>query len=151
MHLRVQPDKMAKMVATCIWEDWIFLFDMLVQIYIDQGLEFCNMVLKQFCNAMGINRFMMTPYHPQPNTQVEVFNKTMNVYLRKTFPQASESMVDWQQYIRPLIFSHNMMVHKATLCTPFYIMFNYDPRASLWPNGDIFPEDDDVNDNQVDP
>jgi transposase InsO family protein len=64
VHLRVLLDKMAKMVAMCIWEDWIFLFSMPVQIYTDQGLEFCNTVLKQFCDTMGINHSMTMPYHP---------------------------------------------------------------------------------------
>jgi transposase InsO family protein len=68
----------------CIREDWIFLFGGPAQIYMDQGLEFCNTVVKQLCDAIGINHSMMTPYHPQSNVQAKVCNKAMNVYLRKT-------------------------------------------------------------------
>jgi hypothetical protein len=85
-----------------------------------------------------------------PN-MAKVFNKTMNAYLRKTICQASESTVDWQQYIGPLMFSHNTAVHKAMLCTPFYSMFSYDPRMPLWQGGYIFPEDGDFIDDRVDP
>jgi hypothetical protein len=49
------------------------------------------------------------------------------------------------------MFSHNRVVHKATLCMPFYNMFGYNPRAPLWPDGDIFPEDGDIINDQVDP
>jgi hypothetical protein len=49
------------------------------------------------------------------------------------------------------MFSHNMAVHKGTLTTPFYAMFGYDPRALLWPDRDMFPEDREVEDERVDP
>jgi transposase InsO family protein len=73
--LRVLLDKMAKTIATCIWEDWIFLIGMPAQIYMDQRLEFCNTVLRQLCDDMEINHFITMPYHPQSNVQAEVFNK----------------------------------------------------------------------------
>jgi hypothetical protein len=62
-----------------------------------------------------------------------------------------ESRVAWEQYIKPLMFSHNMAVHKATLTTPFYAMFGYDPCMPLWPEGDMFPEDREVENERVDP
>jgi hypothetical protein len=49
------------------------------------------------------------------------------------------------------MFSHNMAVNKATLCSPFYAMFGYDPRAPLWPDGDMFPGNGNVEDQRADP
>jgi hypothetical protein len=69
MHLKILANKMAITVATCIWEDWIFLFGMPMQIYTDQRLEFCNTVLKQLCDAKGINCSTTMPYHPQSTVQ----------------------------------------------------------------------------------
>jgi transposase InsO family protein len=66
--LRVLLDKMAKTIAACIWEDQIFLYGVLAQIYMEQGLEFSNMALKQLCNSIRINHSITMPYHSQSNT-----------------------------------------------------------------------------------
>jgi hypothetical protein len=48
------------------------------------------------------------------------------------------------------MFRHNMAVHKAMLCAHFYSKFGYDLRVPLWPDGDIFPNGD-VLDDRVNP
>jgi transposase InsO family protein len=123
VRLKVLMDQTVQTVATCIRKDWCFLYGMPKSIYTDQGFEFCNSILRLLCQALGINCSTTTPYHPQSNAQAEVFNKTMNAYLRKVIRQVRESMVAWEQYIWPLIFSHNTAVHKAMLTSPFYAMF----------------------------
>jgi hypothetical protein len=59
--------------------------------------------------------------------------------------------VAWEQYISTLMFSHNTAMHKSTLTTPFFAMFGYDPRVPFWPDGDMFPEDREVEDERADP
>jgi hypothetical protein len=49
------------------------------------------------------------------------------------------------------MFSHNMAVNKATLCSPFYIMFRYDLGTLLWPDGDMFPRNGDMEDHRANP
>jgi hypothetical protein len=49
------------------------------------------------------------------------------------------------------MFSHNTAVHKVMLTTPFYAIFGYNPHAPLWPEGDMFPEDREVEDERADP
>jgi hypothetical protein len=56
----------------------------------------------------------------------------MGEYLRKVLVQAEADTTDWERYIGPLQFSHNTGVHKATMISPFYTMFGYDPKAPMW-------------------
>jgi hypothetical protein len=91
---------------------------------------------------LKVNHMTTTPYHPQTNAQAEVFNKTMTNYLKKVISQAEESSVHWEQYLGPLMISHNTAVHKATMTTPFYTMFGYDPRMPFWPEGELLENEE---------
>jgi len=97
---------------------------------------------------LGVDHKTTTPYHPQCDGQAEIFNRTMQHYLAKVILQAQESTVDWEKYITPLMISHNTAVHKATMTTPHYAMFGYDPRVPLWPDGQVL-DFEDISDNPL--
>ena len=65
--------------------------------------------------------------------------------------QAKEKSMQWEPYIAPLMFSYNTACHRATKESPFLTLFGYDPRAPLWPEGDIFSADFDQEDVRKDP
>jgi hypothetical protein len=48
------------------------------------------------------------------------------------------------------MFNHNTVVYKVTLMTPFMPCFGM-ILGPLWPEGDIFPVDNDVQDLPADP
>ena len=125
-------------VAAAIVNNWIITYGVPEVIFSDQGLEFCNETLDRVCKEFGINRSTTTPYHPRSNAQAEQFNKTMVAYLGKFCKQAEQRTVDWECLIGPLTFWHNTACNKATMTSPFYAMFGYDPNAPLWPEGDVF-------------
>ena len=137
VRLSVLTSKSAEEVANSILQNWIYIYGVPKEIITDQGKEFNNSFAKTLWTGLGINHHTTTPYHPQTNSQAEVFNKTMKAFLIKVRIQAKEDTVHWSKYIGPLMFSHNTAVHKATLTTPFYAMFGYDPRAQEWPEGRV--------------
>jgi len=137
VRLAVVQSKTAEEIARTIVTSWIAIYGVPKVIVTDQGKEFCNDFQRALWNSLGVDHKTTTPYHPQCDGQAEIFNKTMQHYLAKVILQAGESTVDWEKYITPLMISHNTAVHKATMTTPFYAMFGYDPRVPLWPDGQV--------------
>jgi transposase InsO family protein len=135
--------KEASVIAQTILKEWIYVFGVPQVIVSDGGLEFCNKLNNEMFKVLKMNHVTTSPYHPQTNAQAEVFNKTMGHYLRAVVAQHELTSLDWEPYLGPLMFSHNTAVHKATMTTPHYTMFGYDPRAPLWPDQDVLAWDTD--------
>jgi hypothetical protein len=57
-------------------------FDILAQIHADGGKEFVNKLSAELFELLDISHTKMSPAHPQCNTQVEVFNKTVKKFLQ---------------------------------------------------------------------
>jgi hypothetical protein len=145
VRLPCVADKSAATVAAALFQDWFSVYGIPRTIMSDQGKEFCNQLQTGIWKQLAINHQTTTPYHPQTNSQAEVFNKTMAHYLRTAIFQDAghadgQPRPDWQLLLAPLTFSHNTAVHKATRDTPFHTMFGYDPRAPLWLNGNVLDE-----------
>ena len=138
------PNKTAAAVSQALLDDWIFIYGVPASIHSDQGSEFASDMQKTLWDLLKIKHSTTTPYHPQCNGQVEVFNRVMSNYLRKMILQAEEATTEWQQYLGPLMFSHNTAVHKATMTSPFYAMLGYNPRAPLWPDNALLEEEEDT-------
>jgi transposase InsO family protein len=145
VRLAIIPDKTAETVAKIIMNDWIFVYGVPKCIMTDQGLEFCNKLQTQLWEELKVEHKTTTPYHPQCNSQAEVFNKTMGQYLCTSLVEAEKTNVEWELYIGPLSFAHNTAVHKATRQTPFYTMFGHNPRSPLWPEFEVLKDADYVN------
>ena len=131
-NLFLLPDKSAVTVAETLLNKYLMVFGIPDRIVSDQGLEFCNEFQRIIWDGLGINHSVTTPYHPQCNSQAEVFNKTMAWHLKTALLDSEKSSVEWPLYLAPLQFSHNTAVNKATRVTPFYATFGYDPRIPLW-------------------
>ena len=65
--------------------------------------------------------------------------------------QAGKATTDWEEYVAPLMFSHNTAVHRATMVSPFYAMFAYSPRAPIWPGVTLMEEDEEAVPEGLDP
>ena len=142
VRLSILPDKTAASVAKALVEDWVFIYGVPAQIHTDQGGDFKNQLATAVWDKLKVNRTTTTPYHPACNGQAEVFNKTMTNYLKKMILQAGQATTDWEEYVGPLMFSHNTAVHKATMMSPFYCMFGYSPRAPIWPGMPLLEEEE---------
>jgi hypothetical protein len=141
VQLRSIAGKEATTVAQAVMDGWMYTFGVPKMIVSDQGTEFCNELQKAIWTKLQIEHKVTTPYHPQTNSQAEVFNKTLAHYLRTVIQEAEASTLDWEMYLMPLMFSHNTAVHKSTKVSPFYTTFGYDPRVPLWDTGNIFDKD----------
>ncbi len=75
------PNKDMQTMAKAIFELWFCKFGIPAQIHTDGGKEFVNKLITELCKLLNGQHTKMTPYHPQCNSQVEVFNKTVKKYL----------------------------------------------------------------------
>jgi len=75
------PNKDMQTMAKAIFELWFCKFGIPAQIHTDGGKEFVNKLITELCKLLNRQHTKTTPYHPQCNSQVEVFNKTVKKYL----------------------------------------------------------------------
>ena len=129
VELAAIPNKEAGTVAKAIMDMWITRYSTPAEIVTDGGKEFANQLLDRLCLELGILHKQTSPYHPQCNAQVEVFNRTMRQYLQNTI---SAPYLDWEDLLPALRICYNTSVSKATRKTPFSLLFGMQARMPLF-------------------
>ena len=142
VRLKIIPDKTANTVAKVITEEWLNIYGVPRLLITDQGLEFNNKVLQNIFDTWGIIHTTTAPYHPQSNSQVEIFNKHMAQYINKMLLETEQKSTEWEQFVLPLMFSYNTTLHSAINMSPHTAMFGYSAREPLWPELKDLLEDD---------
>ena len=56
----------------------------------DNGTHFCNKLLESLLKKYEVFHKVATPYHPQPNGQVELSNQELKSTLEKTVVQSGK-------------------------------------------------------------
>ncbi len=75
-----------------------------------------------------------SPAHPQCNSQVEVFNKTVKKYLASF---VDDTALNWETFLLALALSYNTSYHSTIAMTPFELLFGEKARLPSFPNEDI--------------
>ena len=70
-------NKDAETVAKAILENWFCKFGIPAQLHTDGGKEFVYKLSAELFEMLNVQHSKTSPYHPQCNAQVEVFNKTV--------------------------------------------------------------------------
>jgi hypothetical protein len=83
---------------------------------------------------LNVSHTKTTPAHPQCNTQVEVFNKTIKKYLASF---VDDTTLDWENFLPALMLSYNTSYHSTIATTPFELLFGEKPRMPSFPNPEI--------------
>ncbi len=109
-------NKDAQTVAKAIFEQWFCKFGIPAQIHTDGGKEFVNKLLGELCELLNVQHTKTTPYHPQCNSQVEVFNKTVKKYLAS---YVDETTLNWDEFLPALMLAYNTSYHSTIATTPF--------------------------------
>lgn len=89
----------------------------------DQGKEFLNEVLSSMNNDLWVHHIKTTMYHPQTNSLTERFNSTLQNMLSMYI---AEHQHNWDTYIPYMLVAYHCSVNKATMETPFYLVFGQD-------------------------
>jgi transposase InsO family protein len=127
-------NKDAQTVAKALFEQWFCKFGIPAQIHIDGGKEFVNKLLAELCELLNVQHSKKTPYHPQCNAQVEVFNKTVKKYLAS---YVDETTLNWDEFLPTLMLAYNTSFHSTIATTPFELLFGVRPQLPSLPAPDI--------------
>jgi hypothetical protein len=95
---------------------------------------FVNKLLAELCELLNVQHTKTTPNHPQCNTQVEVFNKTVKKYLAS---YVDETTLNWDEFLPALMLAYNTSYHSTIATTPFELLFGVRPRLPSLPAPDI--------------
>jgi hypothetical protein len=128
------PNKDAQTVAKAIFEQWFCKFGIPAQIHTDGGKEFVNKLLTELCELLNVQQTKTSPYHPQCNAQVEVFNKTVKKYLAS---YVDETTLNWEEFLPALMLAYNTSYHSTIATTAFELLFGVRPRLPSLPAPEI--------------
>jgi hypothetical protein len=93
-------NKKGETVAKAIFNEWFCKFSIPAQIHTDSGKEFVNKISNELFQLLNVQHTKTTPAHPQCNTQVEVFNKTIKKYLASF---VNDTTLDWENFLPALM------------------------------------------------
>jgi len=127
-------NKEAETVAKAICFEWFCKFGIPAQIHMDGRKEFVNKLSQELFNLLNFEHTKTTPAHPQCNTQVEVFNKTVKKYLASFI---HDTTLDGENFLPALMLSYNTSYHSTIATTPFELLFGNKPQLPSFPNPDI--------------
>ena len=91
--------------------------------------------MKEFLEKLKTVHRSTTPYHPQTNSLVENFNRTIGYMLTKYLVGKPCQM--WDQYIDQALFAIQICTHSTTRQSLFYLLYG---RKPCLPTDDSSPE-----------
>jgi transposase InsO family protein len=98
------------------------------EILSDNGLEFANKTMKDYCLQMGIIQQFASPYHPQTNGLVERMNRTLADTITKI---ANETGKVWDKCIPDTLFAIRTNYQSTTEQTPFYLTYGREAKTPI--------------------
>jgi hypothetical protein len=126
--------KDAETVADAIYTDWFSKFGIPAQIHTDGGKEFVNKLSAELFQLLNVQHTKTSPTHPQCNSQVEVFNKTVKKFLQSFIDNTT---LHWETFLPALAISYITSYHSMIATTPFELLFGEKARLLSFPNEDM--------------
>lgn len=129
--------KEAKEVLKCFENEICYRYGFPKVLITDNGTEFCNKQLDEFCKQNNITHRVTSPYHPQSNGLVEVTNKAVKQGLRKLMvikKELASKLKDnenWTEDLGKVLFSLRTRKRKATKFSAFELVFGRNPRLAI--------------------
>jgi transposase InsO family protein len=97
---------------------FIYLFDSPRILHSVNGKEFTNSDLSKVVEDFKTKQIHGRPYHPQSQSRVERFNRTLTEYFRREMSLEK----DWPSKLQEFYYNHNNRVHKSTRpSTPYQL------------------------------
>ena len=120
--------------AETITEELMKLFCIPEEVLTDQGSNFTSQLLKEIYSMLHVSPIRTSPYHPQTDGLVEMFNQTLKAMIRKT---AVTEGKDWDKLIPYLLFAYQEVPQAAsTGLSPFELLYG----RTVWGPLDIVRE-----------
>ena len=122
------PDKSAETVANSLIDSVVYRHGLPESILTDRGLEFNNQHLALVAQTMGIDKKLVSAFHPESNGAVERANQTIGALIRRN---VQESGCEWDKCLSVVQFQYMSAPHNTTGRSPFFLQFGREPHTPL--------------------
>ena len=120
----------ASVVANAFLDNWVYVYGAPRYVLTDNGPQFAAKFFDAVCALLGVQHYLTTAYHSQPNRQTERFDRTLVQRLRH---YVEELQRNWHDYVQPLTFAYNTQVHRSRETTPFDLVLTRPPSGLILP------------------
>ena len=122
--------KTSKAISTFLFEDVFLKFGFPHSFIIksDNGLENRGSYTSAISALLGVKQIFTTPYTPQSNGQVELFNRTLLSLLMR---YCKEDASKWSQYLQYAIFAMNNSRSESSKYSPIMLTHGLETRTAL--------------------
>ena len=118
------PSKSAKHVIRYLEQEYIPWYGSPEVLICDNGKEFKNNIFVPYLEALGTDIRHSTPYHPQSNTKIERFHRTIKNMIRKL---VNSRAGDWERCLGPALWAHRTSCSVVTGYTPYFLTYGRHP------------------------
>ena len=101
----------AKKIKDFVYRGIVCRYGVPYQLISDNGKQFDNKEMQEFCEALGIKRSFVAVYHPQTNGQTEAINKIIKHTLKA---KLEESKGNWPDELPRVLWSYNTTPRSTT-------------------------------------
>ncbi len=121
-------DQTARTVARVLVRDVFQRIGIPKRIHSDKGRSFENNIIQELCSIYGITKTRTSPYHPQGNSQVERYNRSMHNMLKTL---EADQKRRWPEHIQNLTLMYNYTPHATTGFSPYQLHFGRRPNLPI--------------------
>ena len=121
-------DIRAETVAKFIIQKIVLVFGAPINILTDQGVQFTSALMQNFLHAMSTTHVRTSAYHPQTNSLVENFNKTLTSMLSM---YCNTDQKNWDEALPYVTFAFNSSIQESTRSSPHRLLFGREPRLPI--------------------
>ena len=122
--LRTKEDGMELVEA--LERDVFDVFGFPQTLHSDNEAVLIGNIIHRLLRRRGVKHTRIMTNHPQANPAERVMK-----YLNAAFTMALEQYTDWPKLLSKILFGYRIAVNEATGYSPFYLMFNRNPRLPL--------------------
>ncbi|KAJ8348855.1 hypothetical protein SKAU_G00274440 [Synaphobranchus kaupii] len=122
------PDQSAATAAERLVEEMFTRFGAPAELHSDQGHNFESQLLAEVCKRLGMTKTRTTPLHPQSDSLVERFNRTLATQLAIL---ASQHQRDWDRHLPLVLWAYRSAVQESSQLTPAALMFGQELRTPV--------------------
>ena len=94
-----------------------------LQIVTDNGTENVNNVVKDVLETLNVDHVLTSVYHPQSNSKVERFHRTLHDVLSK---RLADDQRTWDLHLNQALAAIRFNVSESSKFSPFYLLYNRD-------------------------
>ena len=91
----------------------------------DRAAEFLSEVLQETASLLGITQLPTSGGHPQTDSLVERFNRTLKQMLAKLVAAGGHN---WDSLLGPVLFAYRTTPHSSTGLSPFHLLYGRNPQ-----------------------